>query len=150
MPASTKRVVKLVILVIVIAACAVFIIMHVKKANTPPVPTRSYYFDLKTGELFVDAAGKDVPFKRANGNDAVLAHIYSCGDCAKEAERFVGYYEALSQEAVANPAVRYTQAARIVSKDGKQWFSTTSQEGAQVTSVACPDGSTKNIKPCSP
>ena len=150
MPASGKRALKAVGLVVVIIACGGFILMHMKKTSGPAVPSKSYYFDLKTGELFVDSAGKDVPFKRSNGDDAVLAHVYSCGDCGKEGDRFVGYYEALSQEAVTNPAVRYTQAARLVSKDGKQWFSTASQEGAQVTSITCPDGSTKKIKPCSP
>jgi hypothetical protein len=150
MGGPSKRVLAAVVLLAVIAACAVWVTLRLRSGGAPPVPDKAYYFDLETGELFVDAAGKVVPFKRPSGNDAVLAHVYSCGDCGKEAERFVGYYEALSQEAIANPALRYMQASRVVSKDAGEWFPMNSPDAQRVMDVACSDGTKEALKRCPP
>jgi len=51
---------------------------------------RSYYFDLQRGELFPSST-QDPPIPAPSGGAGVLAHVYACGNCDQESDRFIGY-----------------------------------------------------------
>ena len=78
-----------------VAICAVVLLLLalgiILRSNQVPQrpPLRAYYFDLNTQQVFVDRAGRRVPFKRGRGlyeypdgpdGSAVRATIYTCGD----------------------------------------------------------------------
>lgn len=65
----------------------------------------TYYYDLGSKKLFAAPTGQPSPIAARSGSTqedgspgGVLAYVYSCGSCANEAERFVGYLEQMSKE----------------------------------------------------
>ncbi|MEM9348526.1 MAG: hypothetical protein AAGB26_18305 [Planctomycetota bacterium] len=63
----------------------------------PETTSRFYYYDMQTGELFVDEANLIPPIKAPSGGEGVIAEVYSCGDC--EGEKFVGLLRKYSDAA---------------------------------------------------
>jgi len=61
-------------------------------------PGNAYYDDTETGEVFEASARRVPPIQSPDGNEAVQAHFYACGECTEES-RFLGYYEKFTAEA---------------------------------------------------
>ena len=72
-----------------------------------PGPVPVWFYDLNTGQLFTAKSDAIPPIPapsdgRAKGGSrasGARAHVFSCGDCAAPAERFVGYLEIYTPEA---------------------------------------------------
>lgn len=71
-------------------------------------PEQSWYFDLNTGDLFVDRYVNDGKLTTADGHEAVRAYVFACGKCAAD-QRFVGWLE--KQEAPQAMITEETQKA---------------------------------------
>jgi len=48
--------------------------------------------------VFEASARRVLPIQSPDGNEAVQAHFYACGECTEES-RFLGYYEKFTAEA---------------------------------------------------
>lgn len=75
--------------IVVIGASMVMSFRTVSRAPAPAV-VRHYYVDLNTGSLFT-ATLQDPPIPSPSGGNGVLAHVFSCGSCDQESDRFVAY-----------------------------------------------------------
>lgn len=75
-----------------------------------PAQVDVYYYDLNTGELFVDTSEQFAPIEspsgplliagRNTGDPAgVRAHVFACYNCSDESERFIGWLESFTEEA---------------------------------------------------
>jgi len=57
-----------------------------------------YFYDTGSGTVYVAPAGTLPPTKAPSGSEGVLAIVLSCGDCAEESSRFVGYLQSFTDE----------------------------------------------------
>ncbi len=128
-------------------------------------PGDAWYYDVVTKEYFTDKTTQVAPFKRENGNEAVRAHFFTCGECTEEmgpdgksGKRFLGYYEKYTEEVKAKLMEKtetfmlYEMAfqGRLYSKDGKKWFAAEKPEGMVITAdlqKSCPP---KKLRYCPP
>lgn len=106
-------------------------------------PPRVYYYDLQSGDLFVDVKNQDAPIDAPSGGQGVLAHVYSCTDCGDEASRFVAYVEKLTDEAKAEavktePDLQLLAEGRVISAVGDEmnWVMMDSPAGGHITGIA--------------
>jgi hypothetical protein len=85
----------------------------------PVAADQSYYYDVERGVLFTADYGLKMPVAHPDHSGAepsgVLAHVFSCGDCADEAQRFVGYIEYRDPKPMSPDPVRVAD----VPADGK-------------------------------
>lgn len=72
------------------------------RAMTPAPTTtpNAYYYDVASGQLTVARKGGIPPFNLPP-EGLVQAMVFSCGDCANESERFIGWVESYNDEALA-------------------------------------------------
>ncbi len=87
---------------------------------------QAWYLDLGTGELFKDSADKLAPIESPNGNQAVRAILFSCGNCDNKNKRFVGYYEKVPPDIKKNydsaeAAPRFQRVLVASARDGNQF-----------------------------
>jgi hypothetical protein len=62
-----------------------------------PIPTHGYYADPATGEIFSALITEDPLPVAPSGQQAWRVHVFSCGNCESESERFVGWVERLER-----------------------------------------------------
>ena len=151
--------------VVTVAALALLILALVllfsqcRSGGVPQGTGEAYYYDTETGDYFVGDATAVPPITSQAGNPAVRAHLFTCGDCANEGERFVGYYEKYSDSAKqaieADPESMAAYEAyiqgRLFSRDGSRWVPAESPEGYEIMqSLECSDGSTDDLQYCAP
>ena len=56
-----------------------------------------WFYDTVSKEIFTDSNQLIPPISSPQGNEAVLARFYTCGDCTEQ-HRFIAYYEKYSAE----------------------------------------------------
>jgi hypothetical protein len=83
----------------------------------------TYFVELETGQLLVDSAARITPFKH-DGNTAVRAHVYGCGECGGEHDKVLFYekFDLTLKEAEALSEDQSPDAAIVYSMDGETWF----------------------------
>lgn len=130
-----------------------------------------YYYDLGSGELFVDWSNEIPPVKAPSGPDAnnmpqgVRAYVFSCGDCSDESQRFVGWLETYTPEVkqmLLTPRKRdslqeqeyldFIKSGHLVRlTDSDAWVPADSEAGFSVTaSVEARCGPQGQSRPCFP
>lgn len=93
--------------------CIVIAVYAIYRVATPTSRVRTpwpavYCYDLNTGKLFTAPRNKLPPFPTSSDDASserpagVWAQVYSCGDCANEADRFVGWLEKFNDETKAS------------------------------------------------
>jgi hypothetical protein len=85
----------LIVAVVIIAVSGLFIAMRCEGGGggRAELPREVYYYDTVTEELFVEEGNQLAPITSPEGNPAVRAHVFACGSCKDQAERFVAFYE---------------------------------------------------------
>jgi hypothetical protein len=71
---------------------------QLRGSGLPDISGGAYFYSLASGELFV-ADNTEIP--PIQGGDGVRAHVFSCGDCADAAARYIGWLETYTDEAKA-------------------------------------------------
>jgi len=127
--------------------------------STNIAPGEAWYYDTVTKEYFTGEATHIPPIDH-NGNEAVRAHFFTCGQCTEEA-RFIGYFEKYTAEAKSkiesNPEAMemYYEVefqGRLFSETGEPdtWVEAESPEGRMITQklhTKCPP---KKLRYCPP
>lgn len=149
--------------VAIMLAALAFIVMRSQR-NPPGEPGQAYYYDTVTKEVFSDVTTKVAPFTRENGNIAVRAHYFTCGECTPKTveeggERFIGYYEKYTDEVKAKLDEKggesfmiYEMAfqGRLYSNDGETWVAADQPEGTAITSALQSKCPPKKLRYCPP
>jgi hypothetical protein len=108
--------------------------------------SQTYFYNLESGEIVMMPTGTLPPATTESGQQAVQAHVYSCGDCT--ADQWFFYLETLTEEAKAalesvgeddDPtfALQADQMGRMVAEapaggGDPQWALATSQQGMAI------------------
>lgn len=137
---------------VVLLAIAVFVMIRSLSGpdikDGPPIPM-VYYYDVETEEVFEADSDQLPPITRSNGNEAVRAYYYTCGDCSgiDAEEMYVAYYEMFTEEGKAQqkamtdalknktplPSVRPDERkGQLVSRDAKRWVELYSPAGRAI------------------
>ncbi len=93
------------IVAIAMMLTALAIIFTTMKPAESPSDVPVYFYDLNTGKTFVARSDRVPPIEAPSdfefGGDlsGVRAHVYSCGRCTDDSERFVGWLETYTLEA---------------------------------------------------
>jgi len=165
------------LLVLVLTAAAVMVSRLAGGTRPPGVSSNAYYYDLNTGELFVDKAGLIPPIDAPSGplkgtadtKAGVRAYVFTCGEDS-ESDRFIAWIETYTPEtqkilidsneiktshplvgqggAVASPLVALTNTN---TPDKVNWMPSQSLMGIKIvrgSTAPCPNGSFS--KPCVP
>ena len=153
---------------VTVAAVAVLlismsVIVNRHKRGGGGEPGEAWYYDTATEEYIRDKTTRIAPFIRENGNEAVRAHFFTCGECTElteeqGGERFIGYYEKYTEEVKAKLEERSESFAlyemafqgRLYSRDGQTWFPAEQTEGTAITAdlqKKCPP---KKLRYCPP
>src|SRR5687768_3923032 len=98
---QNSAIVTILAVVILLGAVAFMVSRKMNKGGGPV--GEAWYYDTVSNEFFTDVTTKVAPFKRENGNEAVRAHFFTCGECTPKTkdeggERFIGYYEKYTDE----------------------------------------------------
>lgn len=120
----------------------------------------AWYYDTVTEKYFKASATEIPPIDSPDGNPAVRAHYYACGDCGSDADRFVGFYERYEprvkellekareaegegNEQMMMDAYAMESQGLQYSIDAKTWFGMQSPQTDQIFGqrLNCPDGS---------
>lgn len=120
-------------------------------------PRDRYLLNLETGEVYPGAAG-DL--------DAIIAHVFSCGQCADESSRFVGYITRHNPETIARVREQYKDAderkfrmmldlsanhTQYLPPDGQlPWLDTGSRQATQLITAARQRCGGQTPTPCMP
>jgi hypothetical protein len=148
---------------VVILICAIaFLVMRTQRRG-PGAPGQAWYYDTVSSEYFQDKTTRIAPFKRENGNVAVRAHFFTCGECTVKTkeeggERFLGYFEKYTDEMRAKlqenseSFALYDMAfqGRLYSVDGKTWVAAESEKGTKITSDLQQNCPPKSLRYCPP
>ncbi len=94
------------VLVLAVAIAAVFITKLTGGSKLPGVSRHAYYYDLNTGELFIDDAALIPPIDAPSGvlkgterdKAGVRAYVFTCGEDS-EADRYIAWLETYTPEA---------------------------------------------------
>jgi len=122
-----------------------------------PVADQCFYFNLDENKVFADAIGQTPPFKTVAGHTAVVAAVFSCGNCADTASRFVGYLEKYSDEllqamASGNPVEPdVAKLGHVVrTETGTEWVPSSTPTGQKIVEAIqkrCGDDQPKACQP---
>lgn len=130
---ADKPAVAVVIALAVIALAGWYI---ASQGGTQRAVEQTYYYDLDAGSLFVGDVGKVPPFQTDDDHTAVNAAVFSCGDCADESTRFIGYLEQYSDayRATMGDEEAFTPEIAegghlIASPDAIEWLSLATEQG---------------------
>lgn len=166
---NNSAVVTILAVVVLILSLAT-IILSTRQGSFTPQDVPYYFYDLDAKELFVGKSSQTPPIDTpAGGKRGVKAYVYSCGDCADESTRFVGYLEMYTPEAKEmqekmnrndgsinyddpnnDPMMVVDRGRRIADVKGEKWFSYDSVDGVKIIeypSTRCPDGSFRECYP---
>ena len=155
---------------VTVAAVAVLlgsmtVIMNRHRRTGGVEPGEAWYYDTVTKEYFRDKTTKIAPFNRDNGNEAVRAHFFTCGECTEATledtppgERFIGYYEKYTDEVKAKLEEKSESFAlyemafqgRLYSRDGQEWFAAEKTEGTAITAELQKKCPPKKLRYCPP
>ena len=148
--------------VVILVGALAFLVSRTRRGGGGQVGD-AWYYDTVTKEYFTDKTTKVAPFTRTNGNEAVRAHFFTCGECtdklkADGGERFVGYYEKYTPDVKAKleentqSFMIYEMAfqGRLYSKDGKKWVAADKPEGIAITSDLQKQCPPKKLRYCPP
>ncbi len=113
----------------------------------PKVETAYHYFDLKSNQLIEGPMDKFAPITAPSGGEGVRAYVYSCGDCADPASRFIAYFfknspaakKLLEDSADMTGGENYKAwyDGQLVRKpDGEEWVNIHSPEGVAIAGAA--------------
>lgn len=109
-----------------------------------------YYYDLGSKKLFIDKSDKYPPIAAPSGEKGVRAYVFSCGSCADEKQRFIGYlemYTPKAKERLENPQPPaaqmdpdvpppdfdiYNQGRLVRGMDTEEWVTAESEAGFQI------------------
>ena len=120
------------------------IMLHLRAKGIAPVEAaeKQWYYDLKTGELFVAAKGWAVPTEgpsgpTANGEPAgVRACVLSFALEPSESERFIGFLEKPDPNATGTTGGKWSQGKLIRRVEDEQWFAAESPQGQAIIEEA--------------
>ncbi len=150
--------------IVLLGLCLWFIIHQLSTGPGSELNPRAYYYDLNTGELFVDDSSKFPPIEAPSGPDpdgqpaGVRAIVFSCSSCDDEDSLWVGYLEKFANPptrresgSAADEAALGATAMLVRAPDGGKWVSDQSMVGAQIMNAVgkkCGEG----VKPiqCEP
>jgi len=114
-----------------------------------------FLYELNSGTLFPGALNELPPIPMPDGGQAVLAHVFSCGDCADVDSRFVGYLEKYTEPGKVEmgkevPNMEIMTDAQVVSLpgDSRQWVPLAGPLGAEVRMA--PTMKCRDAKECKP
>jgi hypothetical protein len=151
-----------VVIAVVILGIAGYIMMSTSGGGGGKQIEQRYFYDLSTGEL--TAMGNEpAPVTAASGSQAVWAHVFSCGSCEDESQRFVAYLQKLTDEAKAEFAKPLTQQdSDVIMAGGRvalppkepggeiRWVPADGMEGMRIGEAPlslCPGGTPKLCEP---
>ncbi len=103
--------------VVVIAVCGLYIVMRCDSRRPGNISNEAWYYDTVTQTLYVGERDQDPPVTSPDGNPAVRAHMFSCGDCDDKDERFVAFYDKYTDEAKAA-----LEKARTAGEDAEMMY----------------------------
>lgn len=84
-----------------VVVLVVAVLLGVRAMTPSPSSTpNAYFYDVASGQLTV-ARKAGVPPFNLPAEGLVQANVFSCGDCANESERFIGWLESYNDEALA-------------------------------------------------
>lgn len=135
MSVSDKPVVGITVAVVLIGV-AVWIVM---RSGGSEGLEKAYYYDVDAKALIVDDVNKVPPFKTSSGATAVVAAVFSCGDCGDKSTHFVGYLEkytdALRTAMDAGTAIdpEVAKVGHVVREEsGSDWIPSSTTAGQQI------------------
>lgn len=121
-----------------------------------------WYYDLTEGQLVVADFRELPPVTLASGHEAVIAHVFTCGNCADDSHRFIGYLERYSEagkqqlsaprtgdDSPPNPTAVVEIAAAPAPGKAPQWLPMMSPAAMTIRNVSarCPDGKVSSCFP---
>lgn len=94
------------VLVLAVAIAAAFVTKLTGGSRLPGVSSHAYYYDLNTGELFIDDAALIPPIDAPSGvlkgteqdKAGVRAYVFTCGE-DNETDRYIAWIETYTPEA---------------------------------------------------
>lgn len=135
MSVSDKPIVGIVIAVVILGAAA-WIVM---RSGGSEGLEKAYYYDVDAQKLIVDDVNKVPPFKTSSGGTAVVAAVFSCGDCGDASTHFVGYLEKLTDalrtamdtgDAIDPDVAKVGHVVR--EESGSDWVPSSTMAGQQI------------------
>lgn len=140
------------VVLLLIAAVIVF-----RPAGYKPVE-QVYFYDLSSQSLYADSSKLLPPVESPGGGEGVWAYVMSCGDCADESSRQIGYlmthtpaYKKKLVEGGDVPPHMGGEGILVRATDGDQWVTQASAQGAEIISDAqsvCDNNQTPTV--CTP
>jgi hypothetical protein len=150
-------------LVVVAFALACYGRLRPQKMQPPMV----WYYDVGNGAVFA-ARSAEPPIHAPSGQDGVIAHVFSCGNCAVGSEHVIAYLETDSPD-YHQAAVKVVNAGQLINpqrgleafqlssqvggrlvakpESPLSWTSRNSEDGQTIiqASVTCPEGQTAHL-----
>ena len=100
---SRRKIGGLTLASVLLLSAAAILVWHSQASSMSPSPEKAYFYDLEGDTLFAAPITEVAPIVGPSGKTtqqgegtAVLARVFSCGSCGREADRFVGYLETTS------------------------------------------------------
>lgn len=160
---NNSAMVTILAVVILIMSLAFIIISNTRPSYQPRV-IDVYYYDLGTNKLFVDTSDKYPPIATPTGEmKGARAYVFSCGDCADESQRFIGYLEMYTPQAKSAledpqpidpeemPTIDIFEEGRLIrGVDAKDWVKANSNEAFETQDAVqtrCGDVPPKSCMP---
>ncbi|MHB1155223.1 MAG: hypothetical protein ACYC26_00130 [Phycisphaerales bacterium] len=155
--ANQNAVVVVAVVIIAVAFIWIFYMSGLVGGRGGPAGSgKAWFYDTVKKTYFKDKADQFPPITSPDGNPAVRAHFFSCGDCDREKERFPGFYDKYTADAKAKlEAARkaqkpeemagmemYYETGVLYSIDGEHWYAPSSMEYQEALQKAlnCPKG----------
>lgn len=121
--------------------------------NPPPAPepiTMAYFYDQNTGKLFAAPASTVGPIETESGPyhsepAGVRAHVFACGQCSIESNRFIGY---LSKPLPPEEQPKDEPPLELIKRvEDEQWYRSDQPEARQIMAELgerCPSSVRRN------
>jgi hypothetical protein len=132
---------------IALPVCAVILLLSLGSIIWQLLPSRSaipdqaWFYDIKADKIFTASFESIPPIKSQAGNEAVLAHYYTCDKCTED-QRFLAYYEKYPEElkkmfeasGMDMHLLSEDGSDTLISVDAVKWVSMNSREGRKIIS----------------
>ena len=156
---------KLLLLLLIVLAVA---LLFIRKTPTSGRPEgQLWFYNEITGQLFAASDLSIPPIETTSGpGTGVRAWVFSCGDCAKPDERFIGYLEKMhpntkkimDEEITKSGASmgigplidKYSSGILVRSPNKKNWVPRISPAGQAIIGNSLKTGDCSNPIPCLP
>jgi hypothetical protein len=134
-----------IVAVCALAAAVIALILnmrHLGGATDLSLDKPAYFYDLSTGELFVDEMTAVPPIDAPSSGRGVAAHVFACGDCADQTQHFIAYLSTQTDENKARiasgdmriPPPPQVAAVPQVGED-PQWIDPLSPRGVEIKTI---------------